>query len=93
MTNYKLSEEAEKDLIRIHQFGVHRFGVAQADKYLHSFTEYFLLIAKQPYSFPSIDHYKKGYRKCVCGSDSIIYKININNVEIITIIGNQDVVL
>lgn len=91
MANYKLSNEAKNDLIRIHQFGVSRFGMAQADKYFNTFFEYFEAIAKSPYSFESLEYIKKGYRRCVCGSDSIYFKINNNWVEIITIIGRQDI--
>jgi len=31
MVNYKLSNTAKEDLIRIHPFGVERFGIPQAD--------------------------------------------------------------
>jgi len=37
-----------------------------------------------------VDHIKKGYKRCVCGSDSIYYKLNNDLVEIIAIIGSQD---
>jgi toxin ParE1/3/4 len=37
MSNYKLSNEAKADLIRIHQFGVRTFGTKQADKYFNAF--------------------------------------------------------
>jgi len=90
MCNYKLSNVAKEDLIRIHQFGIKRFGVTQADKYFERFFEYFDLIAKQPYTFESVDFIKPGYRRCVYGSDSIYYKMENNLVEIITIIGRQD---
>ena len=90
MTHYKLSEEAKNDLIRIHHYGVEKFGQTQADKYFESFFEYFDLIARQPFSFESVDYIKKGYRRCVCGIDSIYYKINGNQVEIMAIIGKQD---
>ncbi len=90
MANYKLSNEAKKDLIRIHQYGVHKFGMAQADKYFDAFFEYFEIIAKMPYSFESVDFIKEEYRRCVCGSDSIYYKINNNTVEIMAIVGRQD---
>ena len=33
MADYKLSNEAKEDLIRIHHYGVEKFGLAQADKY------------------------------------------------------------
>ena len=90
MANYKLSNVAQEDLIRIHHYGVERFGMLQADKYFDSFFTYFDLIAKQPFSFESVDFIKPGYRRCVCGSDSIYYKISNEVVEIMTIIGRQD---
>ncbi|WP_421811853.1 type II toxin-antitoxin system RelE/ParE family toxin [Flagellimonas sp.] len=71
MTKYRLSKTAKEDLIRIHQYGVQKFGMAQADKYFETFFEYFDIIAQQPYSFESVDHIKEGYKRCVCGSDSI----------------------
>lgn len=90
MTNYKLSNVAKEDLIRIHHYGIERFGMFQADKYFNSFFEYFELIASRPFSFESVNFIKPGYRRCVCGSDSIYYKVNNNIVEIMTIIGKQD---
>jgi len=90
MTNYKLSNDAKEDLIRIHHYGVKKFGIVQADMYFDSFFKYFDIIAQRPYSFESVDFIKEGYRRCVCGSDSIFYKINKNLVEIIAIIGRQD---
>ncbi len=90
MIKYKLSNEAKNDLIRIHRYGVKKFGMTQADKYFDSFFEYFDIIAKKPYSFESVEYIKEGYRRCVCGSDSIYYKINNNVVDIMAIVGRQD---
>jgi toxin ParE1/3/4 len=91
MVNYKISNLAKEDLIRIHRFGVGEFGMTQADKYFEVFFEYFDIIAKNPFSFESVDYIKSDYRRCVCGSDSIYYKIDENNiVEIMAIIGKQD---
>lgn len=36
---YRLSQEAESDLIRIHQYGVIKHGEAQADKYYFEFFD------------------------------------------------------
>ena len=33
MAKYRLSNEAKEDLIRIHHYGVEKFGISQADKY------------------------------------------------------------
>lgn len=90
MAKYKLSNEAKNDLIRNHHCGIGKFGMTQADKYFESFFEYFEIIAEQPFSLESVDHIKKGYRRCVCGVDSIYFKINGNMAEIMTIIGKQD---
>ena len=90
MAKYRLSNEAKEDLIRIHHYGVKKFGIAQADKYFDTFFEYFDIIAQRPFSFESVDYIKKGYRRCVCGVDSIYYRIEDGTVEIMAIIGRQD---
>ena len=90
MANYRLSNEAKNDLIRIHQYGIREFGVTQADKYFDSLFDYFEIIVKRPFSFESVDVLKKGYRRCVCGSDSIFFKVNEDIVEIMAIVGRQD---
>jgi toxin ParE1/3/4 len=90
MTNYRLSKSAKEDLIRIHHYGVAKFGVAQADKYFETFFDYFDLIAQRPFAFESVDYIKPGYRRCVCGSDSIYYRINGDTIDIMAIIGMQD---
>ncbi|WP_034062264.1 type II toxin-antitoxin system RelE/ParE family toxin [Lacinutrix jangbogonensis] len=90
MAEFKISNTEKEDLIRIHHYGVRKFGITQADKYYDSFFEYFDIIVQRPFSFESVDFIKKGYRRCVCGSDSIFYKVNEDVVEIMTIIGRQD---
>ena len=90
MAKYGLSNEAKDDLIRIHQYGIRKFGIAQADKYFDSFFEYFDIIAQRPFSFESVDYLRVGYRRCVCGSDSIFFKINEDQIEIMAIVGQQD---
>lgn len=90
MANYKLSNTAKEDLIRIHQFGVKTFGTKQADKYFEVFFEYFDVISQSPFSFESVDFIKAGYRRCACGTYSIYYKINDDVAEIMAIIGKQE---
>lgn len=90
MANYRLSNEAKKDLIRIHQYGVEKYGITQADEYFFAFFEQFEIIAQRPFSFESVDYIKDGYRRCVCGVDSIYFRIVDDRVEIMAIIGKQD---
>tara|TARA_R110002051_G_C8665769_1_gene489667 strand:- start:52 stop:339 length:288 start_codon:yes stop_codon:yes gene_type:complete len=90
MAKYRLSNEAKNDLIRIHHYGVEKFGMTQADKYFESFFEYFDIISQRPYSFESAEYIKKDYRRCVCGADSIYFKVNEDIIDIMAIIGRQD---
>ena len=92
MANYRLSNTAKEDLIRIHHFGVKQFGLKQADRYFNTFFKYFEIIGKQPHSFEAVDFIRPGFRRCACGSDTIYFKINPDDrmVEIMTIIGKQD---
>ena len=90
MDKYRLSNEAKEDLIRIHHYGVEKFGMTQADKYFDSLFHCFDIISQRPFAFESVDYIKNGYRRCVCGSESIFYRINNEIVEIIAIVGRQD---
>lgn len=90
MANYKISNTAKEDLIRIHRYGVRRFGEKQADKYFNALFHSFEKIAKNPFAYEAVDHIKEGYRRCVSGVDSIYFRIKDEVVEIITIIGKQD---
>jgi len=90
MSKYKLSKVAKKDLIRIHHYGVKKFGIRQADKYFNSFFDSFESMAERPYSFESVDYIKPGYRRCVSSVDSIYFRIRGEIVEIMAIVGRQD---
>ena len=91
MANYRLSNEAKNDLIRIHHYGVQQFGMAQADRYFKGFYACFERIAAKPFAFEAVEHIKVGYRRCVCGVDSIFFRLNDNVVEIMAIVGRQDI--
>lgn len=91
MADYILNTQAKEDLYRIYEYGVYKFGEVQADKYFEAFFERFEVIAERPFAFEAVDEIKKGYRRCPCGVDSIYYKVNQDVVEIMAIIGRQDI--
>lgn len=91
MPKYKISNLARQDLIRIYQYGLVRFGQNQADKYFDQLFSLFDRIAERPYAFQSVDHIKSGYRRCVSGNDSIFYRIQSDTIEIMTVVGQQDI--
>lgn len=52
--------------------------------------ERFGLLAAKPYLAPAVDDVRKGYRRSVCGADSIYYRIEGNTIDIMAILGRQD---
>ena len=91
MANYRINEDAKADLQRIYRRGVLEFGEEQADRYFDAFFERFDELAAQPYQYQGVDEIRRGYRRSVCGVDSIYYRIIGNTVEIMRILGQQDV--
>ena len=87
---YRLTEDAKADLRRIYLRGLRDYGEKQADRYYNAFFDRFELIAKQPYLYQEVDDIREGYRRSVCGVDSIYYRIVEDYVEIMSILGQQD---
>ncbi len=91
MGTYKLSSDAKSDLYRIWLRGLHEYGEEQADRYYYNFIRHFEELADMPYLYPAADHIRNGYRRSVCGVDSIFYRVSGDAVEIMNILGRQDV--
>ena len=87
--NYRLREEAETDLERIWFYGLEHWGLEAADAYYAAFFDHFEQLAEQPLLYPASD-FHEGYRRSVCGSDSVFYRIDGETVETMTIIGQQN---
>jgi|TARA_B110000879_G_C11066124_1_gene468724 toxin ParE1/3/4 len=91
MHKYRLTEEVKEDLRRIYEYGFKDFGETQADEYFHSFFEAFNTIANSPLIYQSVEHIRPNYRRCPHRSDVIYYRINQSTIEIMAIVGGQDV--
>ncbi len=90
MANYRVSPTAKADLRRIWFYGLEHWGVKAADRYHDAFFEHFERLAEQPLLYPVSEHFE-GYRRSPCGSDSVYYRVDRETVEIMAIIGRQDV--
>jgi toxin ParE1/3/4 len=90
MGKYRLTADAKDDLRRIYYRGLEKWGEAQADQYYNAFFDRFEQIAEQPYLYQAVDHIREGYRRNVCGVDSIYYRVVGGTVEIMNILGRQD---
>lgn len=91
MANYRISEDAKEDLRRIYRRGVREYGEAQADQYYDAFFDRFEELAEQPYLYQAVDDIREGYRRSVCGADSIYYRIDGDTVNVMAILGQQEV--
>jgi len=90
MSKYRLAKAAKDDLRRIYAYGFEKWGEAAADEYYNALFDRFEQIAEQPYLYQSVDFIRKGYRRSVCGVDSVYYRIEKDIVEIMAILGSQD---
>ena len=91
MANYRISEDAKADLRRIYRRGVCEYGEVLADQYYDAFFDRFEQLAQQPYLYQAVDDIREGYRRSVCGVGSIYYRVDRDTVEIMCILGQQDV--
>ncbi len=90
MGSYRLTADAKADLRRIYYAGLSAWGEVQADKYFNDFFERFKLLTERPLLYPAVDDLREGYRRSVCGADSIFCRIRGEDIEIVVIIGQQD---
>ena len=90
MANYKISPNARADLERIWFYGLEHWGVEAADRYYSAFFDHFEELAEQPLLY-AVSDVRKGYRRSICGKDSVFYRISGDAVEIMAIIGQQEV--
>lgn len=90
MGSCRLSEDAEADLYRIWLYGLEQWGLEQADHYITELFTRFNELAENPLQYPELNDLRQGYRRSVCGSDSIYYRVENTTVEVMAIIGKQD---
>jgi len=89
--NYKINLEAKEDLRQIYSYGYHKWGVEQADRYFNQLFVCFDKICQNPQQFPQVNEIRQGYNRCVCGADNIYFRMNDDKIEIMRIIGSQEI--
>jgi len=80
MAIYRISEDAKADLRQIYRRGIREYGEALVDQYYDAFFDRFEELAEQPYLYQAVDEIREGYRRSVCGVDSIYYRVEGNTV-------------
>ncbi len=90
MANYRLTPDAKTDLWRIYQWGFLNYGEEAADEYYNVFFDHFEMLTERPFIGSEALNLGNNYRKIVCGVDTIYYRISVDTIEIISILGRQD---
>jgi toxin ParE1/3/4 len=91
MANYRLTQAAKEDLRQIYFYGFEKWGESAADQYYNQLFDRFEQIAAQPYLYPEVNFIRKGYHRSICGVNSIYYRIENDVVEIMAILGSQNI--
>ncbi|PWJ58184.1 toxin ParE1/3/4 [Dyadobacter jejuensis] len=87
MSKYKLTKQAEHDLVKIWDYTVHEWSVNQAERYIDSLVSSFEGIAAGRIKGKAIDSVRKGYMKTMHGKHYIFFRFSPDNiVEIIRIL-------
>lgn len=93
MPDYTLSKEAEKDLRNIARYGIKKFGIEQSRLYRDTLKQRLAEIAQTPLLWSAVDHVNVGYRRSVCRSHAIYYRIEGKEIRIIRILKHQDLAI
>ena len=93
MADYDLvvSETADQHLENIYRYGFKNFGPRIADEYMLAIIDQFDLICDNPELYPNVEDLLPNLRRCVCNKHSIYYRIIGDTVEIMAVIGRQDI--
>lgn len=86
--NFKLSNEAEKDLAKIWNYTFKTWSVAQADRYINLIFEEIDYLCEKPNSGKDVSYIREGYFRTKVKSHFIFFKINKkeHKIEIIRIL-------
>jgi len=87
MANYRLSKLADKDLISIATYTIERFGVRQASLYRDGLFKAFEMVADFPLIGSDQSQIKNNIRRHVHEFHSIYYRVDVNEIFILRILG------
>ena len=87
---YIITLEATNDLTNIFEFGIYKFGVLQAEKFIEELFSIFDNIKRDPYLSSTIK-YKPNTRKATFKKHTILFGIENKRVVIYRVVKKQNV--
>ena len=91
MSEYRLTEDADADLLKMFIYGFETFGFAQAEAYRESMTQCFQLLADNPRLGRKADEFALGSRRHEHAQHVIFYDEQPDGVLITGIIHERSV--
>lgn len=86
----KISASADRDLTAIYEYGFTQWGEERADAYYDALTHHLHQLCDNPLLYAAVDDIRPGYRRSVSGVHSVYYRVTIDAVEVMAIIGRQE---
>jgi toxin ParE1/3/4 len=90
MYSLRLSDLAGDDLDAIYSHGRSHWGELQADTYYDGLIRHFDQLCANPFLYSAVDDIRAGYRRSVYGAHSIYYRVHDEFIEVMAVIGKQD---
>ena len=83
---FRLAPAARSDLEGIWLYGLDKWGIEQADRYIDQLEEKLAWLAENPKLVPACDHIRTGYRSGEVGSHIIYFQITDYGIAVIRIL-------
>lgn len=83
---YTLSKLAEKDIEKLIEGPLLRFGVERTEQYQRNLEKCLVLLSEEPKIGAAVDEIRKGYRKFPHESHVVYYKVRRRDIFIVRIL-------
>lgn len=90
VVTFRLSPIAKQHINEIWLYGLSNWGEVAADRYYRGLFLTFESIAKMPLHYQTVDEIRLGYRRCPYKSHSIYYQVKDSEVQIMAVLGRQN---
>lgn len=91
MRRIELTTDAERDLITIYLYGVERFGVVQADRYMQLLSQKMEIAAENPSFGVDYAFVREGLRRYESISHAIYFRVTSTGILVLRILhGKMD---
>lgn len=89
MENYRLTKEADKDLVDIYEYGIFNFGLKKAQTYLLGLHQCFQSLADVPSVGRSADELASKLRRFEYQSHVVFYQVECDGVLIVRVLRSE----